>query len=383
MYAEFKINRTLFHAAAVLFLAAACALGQDTMSLSSGSAAPGGAVSLDLSLTVTPGSEPAALEWTYIYSAADFTAISVTAGSAAVAAGKSVSCSAGSGSYTCLLFGLNNTALTSGVVAVATFSVSPTATGKVSTIQVINSSGATVSSSSVPVTATGGQVTITSSAGVAALTCSPATIPTPGSAACAVTLSATAPAGGAMVALSGGTANLSVPSSVAVAAGATTAGFTVNASAVSMNTTVVLDATLSGSSQIFTLTLAPINLAHLSCSPTALTSGSSSKCTITLSAAAPGGGLPIAIQVTGSTSLSAPSSVTAVAGSKTAAFSVQTGNISASQTATLVADLNNSSVSTVLSLSPSSSRHHHRSGGPGTQASWLVRRVRPFAQDQF
>lgn len=358
MHVNLKVNRAPFHAAATLFLAAACALGQDAMSLSSGSAAPGGAVSLNLSLNAAPGSEPAALEWTFGYAATDFTAVNVTAGPAAVAAGKSVSCRGGSGSYKCLLFGLNSTALTSGVVAIATFTVSPTATGKATTIQVINSSGATISSSPVNVAATSGQVAITSNSAVSGFTCSPATIPTPGSAACTITLSAPAPAGGATIALRGGTANLPIQSSVAVAAGATVAGFKVNASAVRMNTTEVLVASLNGSSQTFTLTLAPINLTHLSCSPTTLTSHSSSKCKITLSAAAPSGGLHIAIQLSGSTTLSVPSSVTAAAGSKAAGFSVQTGNIHSSQTATLSATRNGTSVNTALTLAPSATTSH-------------------------
>ena len=358
MHANFKVNRTPFLAAALLFLPAACALGQDAMSLSSGSAVPGGTVSLNLSLTVAPASAPAALEWTYSYSASDFTAVSVAPGPAAVSAGKSVSCRSSSGAYTCVLFGLNSTTLTSGVVAIATFTVSPTATSKVSVIQVINSSGATVSSTSAPVTATSGQVTITSNSGADGFTCSPAAIPTPGSAACKITLPAPAPAGGATIALSSGSGNLSVPSSVAVAAGATAAGFTVKASAVSMNTTAVLDATLNGNSQTFTLTLEPINLTQMSCSPTTLASHSSSKCQIMLSAAAPSGGLHIPIQRTGSPLLSVPSSVTAAGGSKTAGFSVETGNISASQTADLSATRNGNSVTTVLTLTPSSTKSH-------------------------
>ncbi|MBZ5595029.1 MAG: hypothetical protein LAP39_22530 [Acidobacteriia bacterium] len=358
MYADFDINRAPFHAAVVLFVAAACALGQDAMILSSGSAVAGASVSLNLSLIVTPGSEPAALEWTYSYAAKDFTAVSVTAGPAAVAAGKSVSCAGSSGSYTCLLFGLNNTALTSGVVASATFTVSPTTTDTSATIPVINTSGATVSSTPVSVTATSGQVTITPNAAVTGLTCSPATITTPGSAACKTALAAPAPAGGATIALRGGTANFSIPSSVAVAAGATSAGFKVNASAVSMNTTEVLVASLNGGSQTLTLTLAPINLTHLSCSPTTLSSHSSSKCKITLSAAAPSGGLHIAIQRTGSTALSAPSSVTAAAGSKAAGFSVQAGTINSSQTATLSATRNGNSVSTALTLTSASTKSH-------------------------
>ena len=142
---HFRVSYSGLLFVAVLAMAAAGASGQDTVILSSGSAAPGNTVSLDLSISVVSGSAPASLEWTYSYSAGDFTAVSVVAGPAAVAAGKFVSCNGSPGSYTCLLFGINSTSLSNGVVATATFTVSPTTTSASSTVQVINSSGATAS----------------------------------------------------------------------------------------------------------------------------------------------------------------------------------------------------------------------------------------------
>jgi hypothetical protein len=240
-------------------MTAGCVFGQDTVVLSSGSAASGNTVSLDLSISVVSGSAPASLEWTYSYSAGDFTAVSVVAGPAAVAAGKSVSCSGSPGSYTCLLFGINSTALSNGVVATATFTVSPTTTSTSSTVQVINSSGAMASGFPVTVTAISGLVMINPLYAATGLVCSPATLTTPGSATCTVTVSAPAPTGGLTVNTGiASTASVTVPSSVVITAGSAAGEFVASASAVSANTAAMVSASLNGSSRNFSLTLAPI-----------------------------------------------------------------------------------------------------------------------------
>lgn len=346
-----------------IIMAAGSAFGQDALSLSSGSVVAGQTISLDLSLTAPASGGPAGLEWTYAYPATAFSSITVVAGPAAVAAGKSVSCSGGSGFYTCMLFGLNSTTMSDGVVATATFTVSPAAAIGTSPIQILNSTGVTPSDTVVSVTATGGQVTITSPYTVTGLTCSPAIITTPGSTACTVTLSAPAPTGGLTVAtgLASGSP-VTIPSSVVVPAGASSGGFTATASAVSTTTTAVLAASLNGTSQNFTLTLAPpptpaIILTGLTCSSTMLTAHTSATCKIALSAAAPAGGLNIAIRLTNAVSLSVPSSVAAAAGSTSVQFSIQTGGVNSNQSTTMVATLNGSSVS--LNLTLSGSKHHH------------------------
>jgi hypothetical protein len=95
----------------------------DALVLSSGSVAPGSAVSLNLSLTATTGNTPAALQWTLTYPASAISGVTVTAGPSATAAGKSPTCASNSGSYTCVLAGLNANVMQNGVVAVATFTV--------------------------------------------------------------------------------------------------------------------------------------------------------------------------------------------------------------------------------------------------------------------
>ena len=100
----------------LLLLSVSLASAQVLMSLSSGMAPVGGSVSLDLSLT-SAVVQPAGLQWTFLYSPADFTAISVTAGPSATSAAKSLTCFGTNGSYTCLLSGLNLNSIPNGVVA--------------------------------------------------------------------------------------------------------------------------------------------------------------------------------------------------------------------------------------------------------------------------
>src|ERR1035438_1890081 len=101
-----------------------CAFGQaPSLSLSSGSALHGTSLSLSLSLSAA-ASAPAGLQWTIGYSPTDVASLSVTAGSALTAAGKTISCSAGVGTLVCLASGLDNNAISSGIVAVMTANLS-------------------------------------------------------------------------------------------------------------------------------------------------------------------------------------------------------------------------------------------------------------------
>src|SRR5262249_5615053 len=106
---------------------ASAAAAQDSLSLSTGSAPPGGSVALDLTLNSVSGGDPAAVQWTFSYSPTDVTSVAVSAGPAATGANKSISCAAGSGTYTCLASGNSSAAMTSGTIAVATFQLSSTA----------------------------------------------------------------------------------------------------------------------------------------------------------------------------------------------------------------------------------------------------------------
>jgi len=92
--------------------------GQDALALSSGTAVPGGAVALNLSLSSPVGSEPAGVQWTLTYAAGNIASIGAVAGSSAIAADETITCFSSAGSYTCLLSGMNDAVIQNGVVAV-------------------------------------------------------------------------------------------------------------------------------------------------------------------------------------------------------------------------------------------------------------------------
>jgi len=167
-----------------------------------------------------------------------------------------------------MLFGLNSLTLSSGVVATATFTTPAAVASTSSSIQILNSTGVTLGDSAVSVTATGGQVNVISPYTVTGMTCSPAMVTIPGSAACSVALSAPAPVGGLTVTTGVASgASVTIPPSVVVPAGSNSANFTVSVAAGSSSTavaanvsaaaakTAVLSASLNGTSQNFTLTL--------------------------------------------------------------------------------------------------------------------------------
>jgi uncharacterized protein (TIGR03437 family) len=91
-----------------------------TLSIASGSGTAGASVSLPINLTSSGGAQAAGLQWSFSYSS-DITSVTVVAGPSASNAGKTITCSANS----CLVLGFNNTAMSDGTVASATFQISP------------------------------------------------------------------------------------------------------------------------------------------------------------------------------------------------------------------------------------------------------------------
>ena len=91
--------------------------GPDLLALSSGTAAANGTVTLSLVLTSPTGSEPADLQWTFTYLPANVVSISASSGTALTNASKILTCSAASGSYTCLASGMNSSIISNGTVA--------------------------------------------------------------------------------------------------------------------------------------------------------------------------------------------------------------------------------------------------------------------------
>src|ERR1700691_3221410 len=105
-------------------LVSTCALGKISSSLSSGSGAPGTGVVLNLSMSDPNNTQPASLQWVMTYSTVDFSGVVVAAGASATAASKTLSCNTAAGTSTCVLYGMNETPIASGVVATVTLTIS-------------------------------------------------------------------------------------------------------------------------------------------------------------------------------------------------------------------------------------------------------------------
>ena len=315
-----------------------------SLSLASGSAVQGSALSLNLSLNGTT-SLPASLEWTISYPSSAITTLSTAAGSGLTAAGKTLNCNAGVGTVTCLVSGMNANTV-SGVVAVVTATLSATSTASPDSLTV-SAMGALPDGTNV--TIPGGIATISVLPRVSGLQCSPNSVMSGGTSSCTITLAMPAPSGGAVVGLSdNNTSALSVPASATVAAGATTGTFTATAGTVTGNQTVTVTASLNNTSTTGTVTVTPtvITVTRLQCSPSTVVSGGSTSCTVTVSPAAPTGGSAVAIS-DNNASLPVPGSVTVAAGATTASFTATAGTVTGSQAVTVTATLNGTATASV------------------------------------
>src|ERR1700722_9143852 len=185
--------------------------GPDSLTLSSGTAASNGSVALNLSLTSPAGSQPTALQWTLTYPPASVVSISVNSGSAITAAGKSLNCFGGSGTFSCVASAMNSAIISNGVVAVVNLTM---ASGLTSTsIGISQSAAASPAGNGIVLFTTGGIVTGGASGApvlptVASLSCQPATLNGSGTSTCTVALTGAAPAGGAVVSLTNTNATL-------------------------------------------------------------------------------------------------------------------------------------------------------------------------------
>ena len=349
-------GRIMFILAALIVLSAQLVFGQsDSLVLSSGAAGSTGAVSLNLTLTSPTGSEPAAVEWTLSYSPSDVTAISATIGTIPSGAGKSLTCAAGTGTYTCVASGMNANIIPNGAVAVVNItigaSVSSTAIG------VTNSVGATGAGGSVAMSQTGGTITGYVSPPpptLTALSCSPATVPSAGSSTCTVTISSTAPTGGTQVSLASNNAALTVPTPVTVAANSITATFTATAGTVSTTQTPMITATLGTSKATASLTITPppvtITVSSVTCNYATMASNSSGTVTVTLSSA-PTVATAVSIS-SNNAALTVPTPVTVAANSATATFTATAGTVSTNQTAVITATLGTSKATASVTITP-------------------------------
>lgn len=133
-----------------------CAAGESTIALGSGSAAEG--TSATLVLTLSGNETPASLQFKLTFRPVDFTLVEVAAGPAAKAAGKSVDCRVSRGSVTCLIWGMNSSALNNGIVAVVKATLSRESSQAARAIAVEETSGSTHDGMALKIAGAGGTV---------------------------------------------------------------------------------------------------------------------------------------------------------------------------------------------------------------------------------
>lgn len=187
---------------------------------------------------------------------------------------------------------------------------------------------------------------------LASITISPATVTGGGSSMGTAILTGPAPSGGITVGLGSNSTSAIVPGSVSIAAGNLSGNFIVNTTAVSSSTPATITATYNGVNETAILTVTPaVALSSVTLNPTSVTGGKPSTGTVTLTAAAPTGGLSIALS-SNSSSAKVPATVTVAAGSSTATFTVTTTAVTASTTATITAGYNGVSKTAPLIITP-------------------------------
>jgi hypothetical protein len=164
--------------------------------------------------------------------------------------------------------------------------------------------------------------------------------------------------GGSTINLSSNSSLAIIPPTVTVPVGATSANVSVSTSGVATKSTATLTANYNTASVNATLTITPEIPSTLKFSPSSFVGGGSTTGTVTLAAPAPQDtSVALAIVSGGTAIASLPSSVTVLAGSSSANFTVATNPVSVSTTPKISATLNGTTVNgtfTVTANIPSS-----------------------------
>jgi hypothetical protein len=337
---------------AFLMSSTAALCQSDSLALSSGVVAPGGTVTLSLSLTSPTGSQPAGLQWTFSFDSTQIVAVNASAGPSTTGAGATMTCAAATGAYTCLVDGMNASSLQNGVVATVAMTVA--ASASTTNVAVSNPLGASAAASAILVIGSGGTITVTGSQslGLTSVGCNPPTVATPGTTNCTVYLTGAVASGNtAVVGLSSNSSYLVVPASVTVPGAASSATFAATAASVPNTLTAVITAALGSSLQTANVVLQAAGnpvVSSLQCVPASLNSGGSSSCTVSLSQSA--ASATTVSLASNNAVLSTPASVSVPAGSAKASFTATAGSFTTSQQAVVTATLGASSQTAAISL---------------------------------
>ena len=180
----------------------------------------------------------------------------------------------------------------------------------------------------------------TAPAALSAVSVSPSTVTGPNASTGTVTLTAAAPAGGFPVTLTSSSSAATVPANVTVAQGNTTATFAITTTAVATSTSATITASAGGVTRTTNLTVTPpppaASLSAVTLSPTSVVGGTSSQGTVTLTGAAPAGGLIVSLS-SNNTAATVPGSVTVASGSTAANFTAATTAVGAATPVTITA----------------------------------------------
>lgn len=165
-----------------------------------------------------------------------------------------------------------------------------------------------------------------------------------------VTLNGPAPIGGLSLALSSNQASATVPANLTISGGASTATFAVTTQVVASQTSATITASLLVSSASATLTINPPTLTGFTLSPTSLVGGTNSTGTISMSQAAPSGGLSVSL--TGGQAENVPATVTIPQGATSTTFTISTSAVATKTVANNTATFGASSIKASLTILP-------------------------------
>jgi hypothetical protein len=149
-------------------------------------------------------------------------------------------------------------------------------------------------------------------------------------------LTAAAPAGGALVSLSSSnTAIAAVPASVAIPAGATSATFAVTTTPASSTASATISGTMAGTTKSASLTVSAATISAISVSPATVTGGKTATGKVTLTGAAPAGGIAVTLASSDAAVAPVPASVTVAAGATYATFNIAATVVTSNQSVTI------------------------------------------------
>ena len=189
---------------------------------------------------------------------------------------------------------------------------------------------------------------------LASLTLTPSTLIGGASAQGGVYLNAPAPAGGLTVILSSSDINATIPGAVQIASGGISAGFTFSTSIVKALDTVVVTASIKGSSLTANLQIQPLVINYLSISPSTIVGG----CDITAGGSlyfngpTPYDGAVVTLTSSAPNIVSVPATLKTVSRESGLTFTLTHKMVTSPQTVTITASWNGNSKTTTLTVNP-------------------------------